>query len=151
MPLWNVEPQMQRTPDICWEATLRMMWHWRYKGDADKLGEYNRRLVNLVTVDRRLSDIQMDRLYLHFGLRSLANPQGKNVRHALGWSPVTVIVSDPQIGDHAVVISGSTADGRYVVVDPCGVHNRIECLAANETTRSAADIDGKLGFFIWYW
>lgn len=151
MPLWNVDMETQRTPDLCWEACLHMMWDWRYKGDAQKQAEYDRRMIGLNRYrNRRVTHAEMDRLYQRFGLRSLANPQGMNIRHALGWCPVAVPLNYPHF-KHAVVIAGYLPEGNYSVIDPCGHNNRIQCLGATQTSRNAAHVDGILGDFIWYW
>lgn len=113
-------------------------------------GSYALVLRGIVNVVRRLSHEQMDVVYKRLGLRALRKPKGENIRHALRWSPVVVTQVDQQSG-HAVVISGNTNDGRYVVVDPCGANNGTVCLAVRESTVPEAEIEARLSHFIWYW
>lgn len=149
MPLWSVPEHTQRTPDVCWEACGRMMWDWRHRDNREMQSKYALVLFGIVNIVRRLNQLEMDVVYTALGLRHLVNPKGKNIRHALSWSPVVVPLVDQQLG-HAVVVSGSAANG-YVVVDPCGVNNGRVCQAANESTWPDAAIEGRLSHFIWYW
>ena len=80
MASWTVPVDTQRAPNLCWEACARMMWVWRFK----KLDAYSKRAGTYLTLDRGLTEQQMDGFYKQLGLRSLAGPSGANLRHALG-------------------------------------------------------------------
>jgi hypothetical protein len=97
----------------------------------------------------------MNLVYSRLGLRALQNPQGRNIRHALRWSPTIVTANDHAMG-HALVVKGH-ANRRYAVINPCVrqesdfVNGTNVCAAAGEVSLSEADLENQLGHFIWYW
>src|SRR5258708_3990816 len=98
---WIVPVFSQRTPNVCWEACARMMWHWRHKNlnnYATKAGPYANR-------DTGLTQIQMDEFYKLLGMRSLSQAKGMNLRHALNWTPV-IFTDIRQTAGHAMVLTG---------------------------------------------
>lgn len=148
--IWTVPVYTQRTANICWEACARMMWEWRFKnlnGYASKAGAY-------LTLDRGLTQLQMDVFYRQLGLRSLAGPRGANLRHALSWTPV-IFTDVGQAAGHAMVLAGF-AGGNYRVVNPCAVMTvdfgagTAGC-TSGVISRIAAVVERPLGQFMWYW
>ena len=150
MPMWNVPMYGQRTPQVCWEACAHMMFDWRHAGNPAMNAGYAAMLAGIPL--RGLTHQEMNLVYARLGLRALQHPQGQNVRHALQWSPTIVTWTDQVLG-HAMVIRGR-ANGRYVVLNPCAVQevdeNRNTC-AAGELNFAEAEVERKLGDFVWYW
>lgn len=81
---WRVPIISQRTLNLCWDACGRMMWEWRYRNNPRMRNLYNQKAGNYARMNRGLSEQQMDIFYRRLGIRSLRNPLGRNVRHALG-------------------------------------------------------------------
>jgi len=112
-------------------------------------------LGNFRNVKNGLSPGQMDRCYKGLGLRSLANPQGKNVLWALQWTPVIIMDVDKAFG-HAMVVAGSRGQD-YVIADPCAVEDLDFDKPGNDRCTfgmrkaSRASADATLGSYIWYW
>ena len=166
MTKWNVPIYQQRTAELCWEACGHMMWDWHHRADKLRQSQYNLVLPGVANVNRGLNHREMDFVYKRLSLRSLQNPKGQNVRHALRWSPVVVTSADRRVG-HAMVVT-QHINGRYVVINPCS-DQRVEfaldpatgavtdgtgrsvCGAATESSMPEAEIDRQLGQFIWYW
>jgi hypothetical protein len=132
-----------------------MMWLWRYRRNTVMQSLYAQRAGNYATMNQGLSEQQMDIFYRRLGLRSLGRPSGRNVRHALGWSPV-IVTSIRQTFGHAMLVVGHNG-GRYTIVNPClvqtvdfGPQGVNTCTAG---TRSMSDtvIEADLGQYIWYW
>ena len=150
MALYQVPALSQSTAKLCWEACARMMWQWRHKnlaGYAAKAGAY-------LNISTGLTEIEMDKFYRQLGMRSLLNPKGANLRHALNWSPV-IFTDTNQTGGHAMVLIGHQS-GKYNVVNPCAVQSidfggGANTCAAGTLSRTEAQVEGPLGKYIWYW
>ncbi len=150
MSQWQVPVLSQRTPALCWEACARMMWQWKYKkiaGYTAKAGEY-------ATKQTGLTELQMDQFYKLLGLRSLMNPKGANLQHALTWSPVIFDNIDPD-GGHAMVLTGYNGE-KYTIVNPCA--SRVidfgsddDVCAAGVLERTQPQVEKLLGQYMWYW
>jgi len=154
MKPWTVPQVGQTTISTCWEAAAHMMWDWKYQEPAQR-ALYYPYLGNFRNVKNGLSPGQMDRCYKGLGLRSLANPQGKNVLWALQWTPVIIMDVDKAFG-HAMVVAGSRGQD-YVIADPCAVEDLDFDKPGNDRCTfgmrkaSRASADATLGSYIWYW
>ena len=155
MALWNNIPVFsQRTLALCWEACGRMMWHWRYRNNSQQRGKYNQKAGNYLSTTTGLTEPQMTTFYQQLGIRSLANPGGRNVRHALRWTPV-IVTSLGQRTGHAMIVAGHNR-GSYSVINPCGVQvvnfgGGADSCSAATIPIAEAQLDGNLGTRIWYW
>jgi len=152
---WAVPIISQRSLYLCWEASGRMLWEWYFRSNATQRNKYAQRAGNYATMNQGLTEPQMDVYYKRLGIRGLKNARGKNVRHALKWTPVIVTSVDQTTG-HAMVVSGHR-NGKYTVINPCAQQvvdfenpNADRCTAGTLEIPEA-QIDGKLGGYIWYW
>jgi hypothetical protein len=148
--VWNVAVITQKTASLCWEACGKMLWQWKF----NNIKAYDAKAAKYLTLDKGLTEKQMDDFYKQLGLRSLRAAQGENLRHALKWTPV-IFTDINQEGGHAMVASGFE-DGIYTVVNPCLVQavdfeNDIATCTAGISKRKKDDVDKPLGSYIWYW
>ena len=152
---WQVPVISQRTLNLCWEACGHMMWEWRYRNNARMRNLYTRRAGNYARINRGLPEQQMNIFYTRLGIRSLRNPSGRNVRHALRWTPV-IVTSTSRVQGHAMIVVGHSG-GQYRVVNPCLVQTvdfsrpGADTCTAGTRSMPEADIDNNLGQYIWYW
>jgi Papain-like cysteine protease AvrRpt2 len=151
---WRVPVLSQSTLNLCWEACGRMLWGWRHTTSPQSWTTYATRAGRFGTLNTGLAENQMDGFYLQLGIRSLQAPQGKNIRHALKWSPV-IITSVHQAQGHAMVVVGHTGSA-YTIINPCGVQavdfdTGVDSCSAATTPLPLATVDGALGQYIWYW
>jgi ABC-type bacteriocin/lantibiotic exporter with double-glycine peptidase domain len=152
MSVWKVPVVSQKTAKLCWEACSRMMWEWRFKSDKG----YATKAKGCATLDKGLTEDEMDHFYKLLALRSLPSPVAANLRHALKWSPV-IITSIQQSQGHAMVVAGFT-HSKYIVVNPCAVESvdfdeeadSASC-QAKSLELSPSTVEGSLGKYIWYW
>jgi len=154
MAKWTVPIISQRTLSLCWEACGHMLWNWRYKS-AEMRKRYTQKAGNYTKLNKGLQEQEMDKFYSRLGIRSLRNPKGRNVRHALKWTPV-IVTSVGQGRGHAFVVAGH-GSGKYTVVNPCFRQvvdftnpNGDSCIAERNIMTEAA-VDKMLGDYIWYW
>jgi Papain-like cysteine protease AvrRpt2 len=150
MALWTVPEYTQSTARLCWEACARMMWDWRFKG----LDRYAQKAGAYLTLDRGLTEPQMDVFYRQLGLRSLAAPKGKNLRFALAWTPV-IFTDVGKATGHAMVLAGFMGR-KYRVVNPCAVMSidfeaSTDVCASGLLSRTTSEVEKPLGKFMWYW
>jgi hypothetical protein len=150
MAIWKVPVYGQRTLTVCWEACARSMWHWRYKN----LKNYAKRAGNYVKRNSGLNEVQMDLFYRQLGLRSLKNAKGANLKHALKWTPV-IFTDIDQISGHAMVAIEHIGN-YYTVINPCArqvVHfdGQPDSCSGGTVPLPSAQVEGKLGQYIWYW
>ena len=155
MSKWTVPIISQKTLQLCWEACGQMMWQWKYRKNTSMRNLYLQRAGNYAKINRGLQETQMNKYYLRLGMRSLKNPSGKNVRHALGWSPV-IVVSMDQAAGHAMIVTNYSGR-KYQIINPCAVQTVSfgqsggDMCSAGTTSLAGADVDNKLGSYIWYW
>ena len=152
---WQVPVISQRTLSLCWEACGRMLWGWRHKNNPQSQNMYSQRAGVYAQMNAGLSEQQMDKFYGQLGIRSLMNPLGKNIQHALKWTPV-IVTSIRQVQGHALVVIGHNK-GMYTVINPCAVQvvdfsqsGGDACTAAS-TPLPDSQIEGSLGQYMWYW
>lgn len=151
---YNVPVISQRTLNMCWEACGHMMWDWYYRRNPTRRGRYTQQAGAYATMNTGLSEQQMDTFYRLLGLRALPHPHGRNVRHALRWTPV-IITSGDQVQGHAMVVTGYN-QGDYSIINPCA-QEVIDFGGGGDTctggtvTLSASQADARLGGRIWYW
>lgn len=150
MSLWTITAYTQSTPALCWEATGRMMWHWRFKN----LNGYNTKAGRYLSMNTGLTEAEMDAFYKQLGMRSLMGPRGVNLRHALGWSPV-IFTDVDQTAGHAMVLAGFNGEN-YTVVNPCAVQNvdfdaGSNVCASGTILRTRVEVEQPLGKYMWYW
>ena len=132
-----------------------MLWAWRYSKNSRMRHLYPQKAGPYASMNRGLSEQQMDLFYSGLGMRSLTHVSGQNVRHALGWSPV-IVTSVTQVQGHALVVVGHSG-GQYRVVNPCLVQavdfssTGADTCTAGTRPMPATDIDNTLGQYIWYW
>ena len=98
MARWKVPVYSQSTLSLCWEACGRMMWHWRH----NSLNGYSAKAASYLNIRTGLAQVQLNGFYTTLGLRPLRNPGGKNIHHALHWTPV-VFTSTSKVSGHAMV------------------------------------------------
>lgn len=137
-----------------------MMWDWKYRNDPimkkrfkQEMGMYS--LINSGLNESNPSGLSMNGFYQMLGMRSLEDPDGSNIQHALGWTPV-IITSIDKVGGHAMVVVGET-NGQYNVINPSkqmwvsfgGAGPNKSKAGTVELEKS--DVEKKLGKFIWYW
>jgi hypothetical protein len=152
---WQVPVISQSTLNLCWEACGRMLWGWRNRTTTQSWTNYATRAGAYARMNSGLSEQQMDSFYRQIGIRSLQGPQGKNIRHALKWSPV-ILTSVRQAQGHALVVVGHTSVN-YTVINPCGVQAvdfdqaGADSCAAATIQLAASTVEAELGQFIWYW
>src|SRR5262245_51200313 len=150
MSNWNVPMYSQRTPEICWEACAHMLFDWRHAGNPAMQAGYAAMMAGIQL--RGLTHQQMDLVYTRLGFRTLRNPAGANIRHALGWSPVIATWVDQAMG-HAMVVKGHQ-HGRYIVANPCARQEidfgtGANSCVAGELRLAQAEFDNKLGDHMW--
>jgi hypothetical protein len=131
-----------------------MLWGWRHTTSPQSWASYATRAGAYSTMNSGLSEGQMDTFYRQLGIRALQSPQGKNIRHALKWSPV-IITSVRQAQGHAMVVVGHTGAG-YTIINPCGVESvdfdtGSDSCAAATTVLPSGTVETALGRYIWYW
>lgn len=151
--LWKVPVYTQSTANLCWEACARMLWAWRFK----QLNDYKATAGSYATLNRGLTENEMDIFYKLLGLRSLSGPAGKNLRFALTWSPVIVDSIDKETNaGHALVLIGF--DGHnYTVINPCAIQQidfdkeSSVCVSPSTKPQAPAQVEKSLGRFMWYW
>jgi hypothetical protein len=135
---------------LCWEACARMMWHFK-KGN---LNDYRSVAGGYANITVGITELQLDTFYKKLGLRSFPSPQGKNVRHALTFSPVVVVLRS--LGpSHAVVAIGH-ANGQYEIINPAAkamidFETNAESATGGKVVLREAVVDAQLGKYIWYW
>jgi hypothetical protein len=158
---WDVPVISQRTENLCWEACSRTLWYWRYRSmsTADRDSSYRRSGGSYLTLDRGLTETEMDNFYRGLGLRSKRAPTGADMRGALRNGPV-IFNSIHGTRGHAMVAAYYTDSRRsYQVINPCGVEavnfgddgSSAASCTASSVERAASDVDPNLGQFIWYW
>jgi hypothetical protein len=141
----------QKTISLCWEACAQMMWKWknnnltRYAANAGTFLKSN---------TGGITESQMNGFYMSLGLRSLPRPQGKNLRHALTWTPV-IVTDIRQAAGHAIVLADHSAAG-YKVVNPCAVmalnfDTDSNTCSGGVLTLNDSAVETHLGTFMWYW
>lgn len=149
----QVQVLEQSTAQLCWEACGRMLWAWK----NGSLGGYPQRAGAYATMNRGLSESEMDVFYKRLGMRSLTSPNMNNVRHALGFSPLIFALMGKTQG-HAVVATGVTAKG-IRVANPCASmvvsfgddgEDAASCSAGTITLPNAS-VRRELGHYVWYW
>jgi hypothetical protein len=152
---WKVPVYSQRTLNLCWEACARMLWGWKYKNTPASMSNYIQKAGAYATLSQGLTEQQMDTFYRRLGMRSLRNPSGKNIRHALKWSPVIAnqIKHQPW---HALVVIGFN-NRKYKIINPCGVEvvsfdqtGGDSCTASSSLIQESI-LENELGKYIWYW
>jgi hypothetical protein len=150
--LWQVPVHSQNSIKLCWEACGKMLWDWRFKN----LAGYNAKAGNFLNVTTGLQGAQMDVFYTQLGLRGLAAPKGKNLRHALSWTPVIFTNVDKATG-HAMVLAGfNQLTRKYTVVNPC-LHETLDFDSGSDgcnagtIERTVNEVEGSLGNRMWYW
>jgi ABC-type bacteriocin/lantibiotic exporter with double-glycine peptidase domain len=150
MALKDVPVYSQRTLSLCWEACAKIMWHWRYKS----LSGYEKKAGDYLKINSGISHAEMDRFYTTLGMRSLKKPAGKNLRHALQWTPVIFTLTD-KVSGHALVAVGYN-NNKFEVINPCA----IETISFEEGADSCKGgsvplekiyVERLLGSYIWYW
>ena len=154
MAQWNVTPISQRTLNMCWEACAQMMWQWRYRTNPGMRAQYTARAGRYALLNQGLTEAEMNTFYTQLGMRSLRNPRGANVLHALKWTPV-IITSTDQVAGHAMVVSGNQGLN-YMIVNPCGVQvvnfdGGADSCTAGAVQMPRGQVDARLGGHIWYW
>jgi hypothetical protein len=129
-----------------------MLWDWRFKS----LASYSAQAGTFLNVTTSLNDAQMDSFYTQLGLRGLSAPKGKNLRHALSWTPV-VFTSVNQAAGHAMVLAGfNQLTWQYTVINPC-LHETVDFVSGGDSCsagtvpRTVNDVEGSLGGRMWYW
>ena len=131
-----------------------MLWNWHYKDDKMRV-LYKDRAGSYANIDQGLTHDEMDKFYKVLGLRSLENPKGENVVHALKWSPV-IATSVDQAAGHAMVVDGH-AGRNYMVINPCAQmaitfdSDDNDSCTVGVIQLERTGFNRKLGKFIWYW
>jgi hypothetical protein len=153
--IWQVPVISQSSLYLCWEACGRMLFGWRYKNNPQCWKIYAQKAGIYTQVNQGLTEPRMDSFYRQLGIRSLKNPSGKNIRHALKWTPV-IVTSTKQATGHAIVIIGHNGL-TYSTINPCGVQvvdfgnpSGSSCTAASIPLKES-EIENSLGEYIWYW
>lgn len=152
---WKVPVISQRTTSLCWEACGRMLWAWRKKSTPQSRKMYSLKAGTYGRMKQGLFEQQMDVFYRQLGIRSLKNPSGENIRHALKWTPVIVTSVDKGKG-HAMVVTGHNK-GKYSIINPCAVQVVNFATPSGDSCSAASilipeqGIDKSLGQYIWYW
>jgi len=132
-----------------------MMWLWRYRQNAVMRSRYAQQAGSYATMNQGLLEPQMDVFYRRIGLRSLRSPSGRNVQHALRWTPV-IVTSVSQAQGHAMVVVGYNG-GQYTIINPCLVETVSFDPQGTDTCTSGvrpmphATVEANLGQYIWYW
>lgn len=151
MTKWkNVPVYSQKTLNLCWEACARMMWHWRHRD----LQDYEKKAGEYAHLNVGLSHVEMDTFYQKLGLRSLRNPGGGNLVHALKWTPVIFTLTD-KVSGHALVATDYTNQG-YSAINPCGIEvvsfeDGADSCTGGKVNLAKDYIERNLGDYIWYW
>jgi len=150
MGLWQVPVHSQSSIKLCWEACGRMLWDWRFKS----LAGYNGQAGTFLNVATGLNESQMDVFYTQLGLRGLSAPQGKNLRHALSWTPV-IFTNVNQATGHAMVLAGfNRLTRKYTVVNPC-LYETVDfdsggdSCSAGTALRTVNEVEDSLGGRMW--
>lgn len=155
MPSWAVRVFSQNTPNRCWEACARIMWHYRYFGNDNG---YQSAARGYTTLDRGLYPAEMNAFYCGLiGLRSLHNPTAQ-FRQKLSRGPVIFFTVNGVTG-HAMVACGYDAT-HYQVANPYeggemsfDDGGNLSNFTANGrlVLRRRQRIESRLGEYIWFW
>jgi Papain-like cysteine protease AvrRpt2 len=150
MARWKVPIYAQSTLALCWEACGRMMWHWRH----NSLNGYSPKAASYLNIRTGLAQVQLNGFYTTLGLRPLRNARGKNLRHALQWTPV-VFTSTSKVSGHAMVAI-EFYKNQYRVINPCAVEvvsfgDGSDSCQGGTVLLTKQGVEGSLGPFIWYW
>lgn len=152
---WKVPIIAQSTLSLCWEACGQMLWQWRNQNNPNLLNGYTKKAGKYAQMNMGLPEQQMDAFYRQLGIRSLKNASGKNIRHALKWTPVIVTLQGQGAG-HAIVITEYN-NRKYKIINPCGIQavdfSNPSSNSCNATVilLPKSEIDNQLGQYIWYW
>lgn len=149
----------QKTPEVCWKATGRMMWNWKHNNNQTMKNNFNSYAGMFAVMNRGLDADEMKQFHSRLGLRTYGNETGKNasgsnLRHALQWSPV-IISLQGQIDGHAVVVIDHSK-GVYTLINPC-LKNVINLETGKHSCTAGVvsvpenQIDSSLTPNIWYW
>ncbi|MCH8923529.1 MAG: hypothetical protein IIA67_10335 [Planctomycetes bacterium] len=162
---WPVPVFSQATENLCWEACARMMWHWRHRnqsaaareaGYRDAAGSY------FLGLDRGLSHNSMNAFYQRLGMRHVPNPDrsGLSLRVRLRSGPV-IFTSTGRASGHAMVATCYNPNtNTYRIINPCRTQNVTfgdngtsgsSTCTAGSVNLDAANIDARLGGYIWHW
>ncbi len=132
------------------------MWDWRYRSNAAQKARYSEVAGPDARALRGRTHVEMAVFYARLGMRSLRNPRGINLRHALNWTPV-IFTSVHEATGHAMVAVGYR-DLSYHIVNPCGTMQVSFEEGADDDTCAAGtaaiprdQTDEMLGEMIWYW
>jgi hypothetical protein len=84
----------------------------------------------------------------------LKNAKGANLKHALKWTPV-IFTDIDQVSGHAIVAIEHIGN-YYTVINPCArqvVHfdGQPDSCSGGTLPLTSAQVEGKLGQYIWYW
>lgn len=133
-----------------------MMWFWRFSHQSrtDQEATYLQTAGHYATLNRGLSETEMNNFYRQLGIRSESNPSGANMRQRLNHSPV-IFTSIDKTSGHAMVASYHF-NSKYRIVNPCGVMeidfgNDSAACSANSVNLNAQGVENELGRFIWFW
>ena len=150
-------PLISQEISLCWEACGRILWGFYYGTNAKSWKNYATRAGNYAKMKQGLVEARMCVYYKKLGLRSLQNASGKNIRHALKWTPVIIPwINASKTSGHAMVVIDHK-NSKYTIENPCEIQimdfdspSGSSCTAKIKTVDESY-IDNNLGQYIWYW
>ncbi|MBI4582806.1 MAG: hypothetical protein HY717_02060 [Planctomycetes bacterium] len=149
---WNVPAIPQRTPELCWDACLRMMLRWRNPGmDAGRLdARYLQAAGQYLRENRGLADYELDVLAGRLGLVHDFEPTIASLLARLDRGPVLFYMSYGPMNAHSVVaIWAQPPDNSvFCVVDPWAAGGIP--IGPRRVPRSWIEAD-IAGGYIWAW
>lgn len=156
----------QPNAKLCAVACGAMMWAWRSVEKGGQVPNLGGILGPYLATGVGQSEDELSGFYARFSLIQLGGAKSKvpgiqratgaNVRYALKWSPVIVLL-DPQrdqITGHVVVVAGHQGD-TYTIANPSGTKTLNfggqDSDEAAFTTMQTGALDRTMGRCIWYW
>jgi hypothetical protein len=148
----------QATPELCWEASGRMMWLWKHQGERSTVQEagYRSAAGTFTRINRGLSDSEALVYYNALGLRQARTVSKDIVKKLLAGSPVVFSDVNQARGHAMVAIYYCPVQRIYTVNNPCGVQSMNIASGGGQCTATAVvlpaqTVEGNLGAFVWHW
>lgn len=155
---WRVPPVAQKTDRLCWEASARMAYTWRYGNRTyppPRARDFFESHQN-----RGATEPELMQFYRQLGMRRFRRISGIGLLGALQRSPVIFTEMD-QVSGHAMIARGwDLQRGVYIVNNPAartvidfsssGSNDSVN-ITASKVLRSFRKVDPNLGLWLWSW
>ncbi len=155
---WRVPPVAQRTDRLCWEASARMAYTWRYGNRT--YPPPRARAFWASHQNHGATEAELMQFYGQLGMRRFRRISGIGLLGALQRSPVIFTEMD-KVSGHAMIARGwDLHRGVYIVNNPAartvinfGLVRSTDSvnITASKVLRNFRKVDPNLGLWLWSW